>query len=109
VRAGLVSLLSRSTGIEVVGEAIDGADAVRQVALVHPDVVPVDIRMSVLNGIDAIARIRAEEQSSRTHIIMLTTSRRGVRPEPLAAFLAKRAPSRLRCAPARTNERPVAH
>jgi DNA-binding NarL/FixJ family response regulator len=73
VRAGFVSLLSRAEGIEVVGQAVDGADAVRQVALHDPDVVLMDIRMPVLNGIDAITRIRADERSSRCRIIVLTT------------------------------------
>ena len=73
VRAGFVSLLARSTGIEVVGEAVDGADAVRQVTSLRPDVVLMDIRMPVLNGIEAITRIRADRQSASTRIIVLTT------------------------------------
>ena len=73
VRVGFVSLLARSTGIEVIGEAVDGADAVRQVTRLRPEVVLMDIRMPVLNGIEAINRIRNDEQSASTRIIVLTT------------------------------------
>ena len=73
VRAGLVSLLDGVAGIQVVGQASNGEEAVRLVRDTHPDVALLDIRMPVLNGIDAIARIRADPTCSSTRLVVLTT------------------------------------
>jgi len=57
VRKGLRSILERQSGIEVVGEAADGREAVALSERLNPDVVIIDITMPHLNGIDAAAQI----------------------------------------------------
>ena len=71
VRMGLASLLGTSKEIEVVGEAFDGADAVRKVAKLQPDVVVMDIMMPRKDGIAATAEIR--EKAPETKVLLLTT------------------------------------
>ena len=68
VRTGFRMILDAEPDIEVVGEAGDGADAVRQVGRLHPDVVVMDIRMPVQDGISATAEI-----ASGTKVLVLTT------------------------------------
>jgi len=69
-RDGLASLLEPLPGIEVVGRAKDGADAVAQARERRPDVVIMDIQMPVLNGIDATRQIIAAEPA--TGILVIT-------------------------------------
>ncbi|MEU4691878.1 response regulator transcription factor [Actinoplanes sp. NPDC023714] len=70
-REALAVLLGASGGVEVVGEAADGAEALDRVAELRPDVVLMDLRMPVLDGIAATRRIRVEHPSVR--VIALTT------------------------------------
>jgi DNA-binding NarL/FixJ family response regulator len=60
VRRGLVSLLSLSGAIEVIGEAADGSAAVDLTLQLEPDVVLMDISMPVLNGLEATSRIKRQ-------------------------------------------------
>jgi len=70
VRTGLKLLLDRATGMEVVGEAADGREAVRLARELKPDITILDIGMPLLNGLDAAAHILRE--NDRTGIIILS-------------------------------------
>jgi DNA-binding NarL/FixJ family response regulator len=71
VRAGLRMILSSSEELEVVGEAADGTDAVAAVRAHRPDVVLMDIRMPVMDGIAATSALR--QLANPPHVIVLTT------------------------------------
>ncbi|MFJ6671332.1 response regulator [Actinosynnema sp. NPDC091369] len=70
VRAGLVLILGNAEGIEVVGEAGDGATAIRQAKALRPDVVLMDIRMP---GLDGIAATKALHGDNVAQVLVLTT------------------------------------
>jgi DNA-binding NarL/FixJ family response regulator len=71
LRMGFRLVLEAEEDIEVVGEAADGAAAVRMVSALAPDVVLMDVRMPGVNGIDATAQIAADHP--RTRVLILTT------------------------------------
>ena len=71
LRTGFRMILQAQPDLEVVGEAVDGADAVRQVARLAPDVVLMDVRMPVMDGVQATAAIVSGGSSSR--VLVLTT------------------------------------
>lgn len=70
-RTGLTSLLSQDERVEVVGQAVDGADAVKQATKLKPDVVLMDIKMPNLDGIEATRQI--VELIPGIKVLMLTT------------------------------------
>lgn len=70
VRDGIKSLLENEANIEVVGEAIDGADALEVVADSKPDLLIVDIRMPNLTGIEVVEKLRND--NNEVKIIMLS-------------------------------------
>ena len=71
VRQGLVALLNVADGLEVVGEAADGVEAITQFRKHQPDITLVDLRLPRLSGVDVIERIRMETPQAR--FIVLTT------------------------------------
>lgn len=71
VREGLRLILETEPDFLLVGEAADGAEAVRLAAAHKPDVILMDLRMPVMDGLTAIGRIRAEEPDAA--IVILTT------------------------------------
>ncbi|MEV8318731.1 response regulator transcription factor [Streptomyces sp. NPDC059900] len=73
IRAGLVGLLRAAPGIEVVGEAGDGAEAVALAATTRPDVILMDIRMPGMSGIAATEKILAESPEPPPRVLVLTT------------------------------------
>ncbi|MFE7778982.1 response regulator [Streptomyces sp. NPDC057445] len=73
VRAGFRALLDARPEIEVAGEAADGEEALRRVAELRPDVVLMDIRMPLLDGLAATRRITEDESLVGVKVVMLTT------------------------------------
>ena len=73
MRAGFRVLLDAEDDIEVVGEAVDGEEAVHWRSETRPDVVLMDIRMPRLDGLEATARIVADPTLAETRVVVLTT------------------------------------
>jgi DNA-binding NarL/FixJ family response regulator len=71
VRQGLVALLNVVDGIEVIGEAADGVDAITQFRKHQPHITLIDLRMPRLSGVEVIQRVRMETPQAR--FIVLTT------------------------------------
>jgi DNA-binding NarL/FixJ family response regulator len=73
VRAGFRALLDAQPDLEVAGEAADGEQALRVVRELRPDVVLMDIRMPVLDGLQATRRITADPGLQQVKVVILTT------------------------------------
>jgi DNA-binding NarL/FixJ family response regulator len=73
VREGFAAVLDSQPGLLVVGQAADGADAVRQARNLEPDVVLMDVRMPVMDGLQAARQILSAASPARPRVLMLTT------------------------------------
>ena len=74
VREGIAAILAAQPGLLVVGQAADGADGVRQAQHLQPDVVLMDVRMPVMDGLQATRQILCATASpARPRVLMLTT------------------------------------
>jgi DNA-binding NarL/FixJ family response regulator len=73
IRAGLAALLRAAPGVQVVGEAASGEEAVALARESAPDVVLMDIRMPGVNGIEATERILADAGDQSPRVLILTT------------------------------------
>ncbi len=71
VREGLAGMLAGQPDFEVVGEAVHGADGVERASVVRPDVVLMDLRMPVMDGVAAIHALRTRQNPAR--VLVLTT------------------------------------
>ncbi|MHB8892500.1 MAG: response regulator [Candidatus Limnocylindrales bacterium] len=79
VRAGFRALLDGFTGVDVVGEARDGREALAVIATHSPDVVVMDITMPGLNGIQAIAQLRVDRPNVRVIVLSMHDNEEYVR------------------------------
>lgn len=73
IRQAVADILSSEADLEVVGEAVDGAQALSLAQELRPDVVLMDIRMPVLDGIGATSAICADPDLADTRVLILTT------------------------------------
>jgi DNA-binding NarL/FixJ family response regulator len=93
LRALIRRILTQESDLQVVGEADDGAEAIRLTPILRPDVVLMDLGMPRVNGLEATRRIKMERPETKVIIITVHTEdayRRAAEANGADAFLAKR-------------------
>lgn len=73
VRSGIVMIVDHQEDLEVVGEAIDGADAIAKARTLRPDVVLMDLRMPKMDGVESTRRIVELDTLNPIRVLILTT------------------------------------
>jgi DNA-binding NarL/FixJ family response regulator len=73
VRGGFVVMVKAAADMEVLGEAANGAEAIGLIRQHHPDVVMMDVRMPIMDGIEATRAVTADPDTSSTRVLILTT------------------------------------
>ncbi len=71
VRSGIRSLLETEPDVEVIGEASNGQDALVKAKMLQPDLIIIDVRMPVLNGIEATRKIRREVPATKVLVLSM--------------------------------------
>lgn len=71
VRSGIKSLLETENDIEVIAEASNGQEAITKVKSLHPDLIIIDVRMPIMNGIEATKKIREEEPETKVLVLSM--------------------------------------
>lgn len=79
IRQALRAVLAPEEDIEVVGEASNGAEAVREVCRLYPDVVLLDLRMPEMDGLETLEKIKREASKTRVIILSILDERECVR------------------------------
>lgn len=96
LRGALATLLSMESDMEIIGQAVDGVEALAQVRALKPDILVSDIEMPSMSGVDLAARIKAEGLETRV-LIVTTFARPGYLKRALEAgvggYLLKETPS----------------
>ena len=73
MRSALRTCLDAEPDIAVVGEAVDGMETVRMTQRLHPDVVVMDVRMPIMDGIEATRRVVTQDGARPTRVLVMTT------------------------------------
>ena len=97
VRAGFRSLLEALAGVQVVGEAADGREALRLIGELRPDLALIDIAMPGLNGLEVVARVAKEHPRTRVIVVSMHAQDEYVRRALVAGaagYMLKHADSR---------------
>jgi two-component system response regulator NreC len=79
LRAGLRALLNGEPDLEVIGEAGDGHETLRQIAIKRPDVVVLDLTMPGMSGLEAIGQITAQYPATRVLVLTMHADRNYIR------------------------------